>query len=353
MVNKQIDKNKGIFFSKGMKQPEDDQTHENKKILVGDIGGTKTLLALFVVNGKKFKLEKREKYISLDYAKFEDIVQKFIAGSGDIDRGCFGIAGPINKGVCNVTNLPWVVDAKKLEKQFYLSKVFLINDLRANAFGVKTLMAKDLYTLNRGEVDPQGNQALISVGTGLGEAVMFFDGSDHVPRPSEGGHADFAPRDGLEIELLKYLKEKFGHVSYERVLSGQGLVNLYYFLVEEGGEERLHKVDEMMQKENPAKVISRLGLSGECKACQRALRWFCSLYGAEAGNLALRTVATGGIYIGGGIAPKIIKEIKRSDFMKSFFSKGRFSDFLENIPVHVVLEENTALRGAVYYCLNN
>lgn len=318
--------------------------------LAGDIGGTKTLLALYENQGKGFVELRREKFNSHNHETFSEIVERFLVGEQEPpQKACFGIAGPVKNGVCHTTNLPWEIDAHKLSEKFSIPQVSLLNDLEANAYGLKTLKKKDFYTLNQGEPILEANQGLISAGTGLGEAPIFFVDGKHIPSPSEGGHVDFAPRNELELELIRYLWEKFGHASYERVLSGQGLVNLYHFLLEVKHNRREKVVVEAMQKEDPAKVISRLGLLGECQVCQQALKWFCDLYGAEAGNFALKSYARGGVYIGGGIAPKILPELKKGEFMKSFMAKGRFSDFLSLVPVYVVLEEETALKGAAFY----
>lgn len=318
------------------------------RFLGGDIGGTKTLLAIFREEGDRLIIERQEKYISSDHKGLEDIIQKF--QTEKVGVACFGIAGTIKNGICRTTNLPWVVDAQKIATQFNINNVFLINDLQANAYGLKGLSSKDLYTLNQG-VESKGNRVLISAGTGLGESLLFFDGNDHVPLASEGGHSDFAPRDDLEIELFKYLRKQFGHVSYERVLSGQGLVNLYRFLIDGGYEKEGIEVKEQMENGvDQAVIVSKFGISSEDPACKRVLEWFCSLYAAEAGNLALKVVAMGGVFLGGGIAPKIIKAFKKEEFLKSFSDKGRFSDFLRDIPVHIVLEEQTALFGASYFC---
>ena len=321
------------------------------KFLAGDIGGTKTLFAIYELKGKELKEARREKFNSHAYSTFDEIVEKFLKDEKEVPHSaCFGIAGPIEKGVCRTTNLPWVIDSKKLSKKFNIENVHLINDLQANGWGIKTLSSRDLYTLNKGNAIKEANQGLISAGTGLGESPIFFCEGEHIPSSSEGGHSDFSPRNELEIELLKYLWERFGHASYERVLSGQGLINLYQFLIDNKYEKKTPLVTQEMQKEDPAKVISNLGLSGQDKGCERALNWFCSIYGAEAGNFALKVMALGGIYVGGGIAPKIINVLKSDAFMNAFVDKGRFSDLLQDIPVHIVLEEEAALKGAAFFC---
>lgn len=319
--------------------------------LAADIGGTKTALAIYEVQGKNLQVVKQEKYPSKKYASLEDIIAKFL-GKETIDSACFAIAGPIEKNTCKATNLPWVVRGSNISKRFKIKKVALINDLLANAYGIKVLSKKDLYVLNKGSPEKGSNQALISPGTGLGVATLFFDGEGVKPSPSEGGHVDFAPRNGLEVELLFYLREKFGHVSYERVLSGQGLNNLYRFLIDHSYHPEKASVKNAMKKEDPGRVISSFALSKKCPACVQALDWFCSLFGAAAGNFALTSLSLGCLYLGGGIPPKIKECIKKGDFMRSFKDKGRFASLLEAIPIYIILDPDTALKGSAYYCQN-
>lgn len=311
-------------------------------ILAGDIGGTKTHLALF----DKGKIVMQEKYHSREYAHFQDIVLDFVKKTGKkIQRACLGIAGPIRDGKCQATNLPWIVDAQGIKEIISAEAVFLLNDLEANAYGIKLLSLEEFFTLNEGMSGTLANQALISAGTGLGEAGIYWDGKNHRPFACEGGHTDFAPQNELEMELLRYLRKKWGHVSYERILSGPGLHNLYRFLI----EMRLETEEEDLDQGDPAKMITERALKNSCKACVRTLKWFCSLYGSEAGNLALKMLSLGGVYIGGGIAPKILPILKGKEFMQGFVDKGRFGSLLAQIPVKIVLNENTALLGAARY----
>ncbi|MCP5509433.1 MAG: glucokinase [Chlamydiales bacterium] len=312
--------------------------------LIGDIGGTKTHLAL--VEGEN--IVKDQKFPSSDYPNLALIIEEFLRGGNrQIAKACFGIAGPVRDGRCQATNLPWIVDSKELSDKLTIPHVYLINDLEANAWGLKALTADKLYVLNPGNPSTRGNQALISAGTGLGEAGIYFDGKNHAPFATEGGHADFAPRSDLEVELFVYLRKKFGHVSYERVLSGPGLANIYHFLVDTKKME--NHLDQKIDEALLPRHISDKGLSGECLVCKRALEIFISLYGAETGNLALKTLSLGGIFVGGGIAPKILPLLKKGDFMNAYQDKGRFSELLMTIPVKIVLEEQTALLGAKYY----
>lgn len=321
------------------------------RFLAGDVGGTKTLLAIFEEKNGTFVKKREERFVSGKFKDLDSIVELFLGKDPQkIDCATFGIAGPVANGECVATNLPWDVKAKTIQERFCLGQVFLLNDLEANAYGIKMLSENDLYCLNRGEKVEGANQALISAGTGLGEAPIFFTNGEYVPSRSEGGHSDFAPRSDIEIELLKYLMRSYSHVSYERVLSGSGLVNIFRFLVDCHYEVVAKETEEALKKEDPAKVISQKGLSGECLACKSALMMFCSIYGAEAGNLALKIMALNGVYIGGGIAPKILSCLKEGEFLKAFSDKGRFSSLLKNIPIYIILEQETALLGSLYYC---
>jgi glucokinase len=320
-------------------------------LLIGDIGGTKTHLAFFDDKSKKAKFEK--KYPSQDYPGLEEICLEFFKEGSikpqDVAKACFGVAGPVVDGRCKTTNLPWVIDSKSLETKLKIAKAGVINDLEANAYGIKMLDEKEFSVLQEGS-GRVGNQALIAAGTGLGEACLVWNGKSHIPFSSEGGHTDFAPRDELEMELFRYLKKQFGqHVSYERVLSGSGLYQLYRFLI----DLQLEKEDQEMRKkfsqEDPARVITIAALEGTNHLCVRVVRWFLSLYGAEAGNLALKFLSIGGIYIGGGIAPKLLALFKHGDFLEGFLEKGRFHPMLKEMTVKIILNDDAALLGALRY----
>ena len=316
--------------------------------LAADIGGTKTHLILYQ---KGNKILKDQKYKSHDYDNLEVILKDFTKGVAEpLEKACFAIAGPIQNGKCEATNLPWVVEANKIEKELKIQKVFLINDLEANAYGISTLESGSFFILNEGAVEIKGNQALISAGTGLGEAGLYFDGKVVHPFASEGGHADFGPRDNMEIELLKYLQSKYGHVSYERILSGHGFFELYLFYTTILGLPKCDRVENRLKESDPSIIVSQEGVSKRDETCFKAVDLFVSIYGAEAGNLALKLLATGGLYVGGGIAPKILERIKNGPFFSSFINKGRFEPLLKKIPVKIILEENTALKGAQFYC---
>lgn len=319
--------------------------------LIGDIGGTKTHVALFDGKSKKAKLEK--KYPSQEYQGLEEICLEFFKENStkpeEVAKACFGVAGPVVDGQCKTTNLPWVIDSKSLSENLKIAKVGVINDLEANAYGIKMLEQREFFVLQEGS-SRVGNQALIAAGTGLGEACLVWNGKSHIPFSSEGGHADFAPRDELEMELLRYLKKQFSqHVSYERVLSGSGLYQLYRFLI----DLQLEKEDQEMRKkfsqEDPARVITVAAIEGTNPLCLRVVRWFLSLYGAEAGNLALKFLSIGGIFIGGGIAPKLLQLFKHGDFLEGFLEKGRFHPMLKEMMIKVILNDDAALLGALRY----
>jgi len=317
-------------------------------ILAGDIGGTSTRIALAHVEGRTLSLDPVERYASREHPGLGEIVSDFLARHpAPVDRACFGIAGPVRSGRVETPNLPWIIEAAALSRVLRSAPVKLINDLEANAYGVFTLGPDDFEVLNAGDPAPDGNAAILSAGTGLGEAGYHGDGRELHPFASEGGHADFAARSDLEIELFRWLLPRFGgHVSYERVLSGPGLVNVYTFLRDTGRGEEPSKLSEEMRTGDPAAAISTAALRATSPLAVAALDLFVSILGAEAGNLALKMKATRGIYLGGGIAPKILPRLKRPGFLEAFVDKGRFRAFMEAIPVKVILNEHTALRGA-------
>jgi len=316
-------------------------------ILAGDIGGTKTILVLFRVEGDQLIQVQQEIFSSQAFAGLEEVIQKFLLKyEGPIESACFGVAGPVLDGKSKTTNLSWIVDSEKIGKAFGIPKVVLLNDLEATAYGALGLTEKEYYILNQGQTVLQGNRAVIAAGTGLGEAILFWDGLGFRASASEGGHTDFAPRNSIEIGLLEYLLKSFDRVSYERVLSGQGLFNIYRFLRDTGHGEEPAWLSVRLASEDPAAVISEAALARKADLCVKTLEMFVSIYGAEAGNLALKSMSTGGVYIGGGIAPKILNALLDGRFMKSFIDKGRYSTLMGQIPVRVILNENTALLGA-------
>jgi len=319
-------------------------------ILAGDIGGTNTRLAFADEKAGCLTLVAEATFSSREHASLESVLRKFLSAHPiPITRAAFGIAGPVRHGRCDATNLPWVVDSHLVAREIGLERVGLINDLEANAYGVAALQREDFVLLNEGAVNAEGNAAIISAGTGLGQAVLYWDGRQHHPFATEGGHADFAPRNHLEMALLEYLMKQFQRVSYERVVSGPGLLSIYRFLRDTGRGEEPQWLAERMREQDPSAVISQSALRGESELCAQALDLFVTLYGAEAGNLALKVMATGGVYLGGGIAPKIVEELKAPAFLNAFMSKGRMRPLLEAMPVRVILNQKTALLGAARF----
>jgi glucokinase len=319
-------------------------------ILAGDIGGTHTRLALFDVMNGQYHLVSTAVYPSRQYSGLDQIVTEFVASSkSQPHAACFGVAGPVANGRVETTNLPWVIESKRLASELKIKKASLINDLEATAWGIAALTSEDLAPLNQVRGTPVGSQAVIAAGTGLGEAGIYWDGSQHNVFACEGGHTDFGPRDDLELELFRYLHKLFGHVSYERILSGPGLVNVFHFLRDAGHGTEEKWLTEEMQKSDPAAAISRAGMEGKSPLAEQALGIFISIYGAEAGNLALKTMATGGVFLAGGIAPKILRKLTGTLFMHSFVSKGRMQPVLEAMPIKVVVKDNVALVGAARY----
>lgn len=319
-------------------------------ILAGDIGGTSARLACFELIDGRLNRKISKKYPSRTYQGLEEIVRVFIEEHRvAITHAAFGIAGPVQSGRVVMPNLSWVVEQAGLAHALGIDAVWLINDLEASAYGIALLGPEDFALLNAGVADARGNIAMISAGTGLGEAGAVWNGKRLLPFACEGSHSDFAPRDDLEAELLLHLRKRFGHVSWERVVSGPGLCNLYEFLRETGRGVEDSWVRGQLQGGDPAAVISRAALAGRCALCVRALDLFVSLYAAEAGNLALKVMATGGVYLGGGIAPKIVEKLMAPGFMQSFSDKGRMRKLLEAMAVRVVLNDETALLGAARF----
>ena len=319
-------------------------------ILAGDIGGTNTRLGLFELNEDRITPAVVKTYPSREHNSLDDIVSQFTKEqSFPIEKACFAIAGPVQEGRVTTTNLAWLVDAERLANLLGLKKVGLINDLEAIGYGLAELTDRDLAVLTKGIGSSIGNIAIIAAGTGLGEAACFWDGQEHYPFASEGGHTDFAPRNSLEMELLTYLLTQFDRVSYERILSGSGLFELYKFHHQtRRGQEPPELTEVLYQQAHPAAVV-RAALENRSEVCSNALNLFVSLYGAEAGNLALKVMAQGGIFIGGGIAPKIIQKLMEPIFMSAFTAKGRMGPLLEAIPVRVILNDKTGLIGAARY----
>lgn len=315
-------------------------------ILAGDIGGTKVNLAFFDVSAGRFIQGPTGTFPSQQYASLEQITLEFLSTHKlPVTQAAFGVAGPVKRGRAQLTNVNWAVDSATLSSALRTT-VWLLNDLEATAYGIPALEPSDLVVLNAGEEHATGNAAVIAAGTGLGEAGLFWDGQRHLPWACEGGHAEFSPRTDLDIELLKYLRAQFGRVSWERVLSGPGLFNIYKFLRDSHRAEEPAWLAAELAKGDPPAVISQAGLEARAAICVAALDLFVTYYGAEAGNLALKTLATGGVYIGGGIAPKIIRKLRDGTFMKAFTFGGRLSRLLASMPVKVIMNDKAALLGA-------
>jgi glucokinase len=343
-------------------------------ILAGDVGGTKVHLALYSFAAGRLKMIREQRFPAQEFATLDAVVEKFLADGadsggaktqvsearpgapgdqgehGEIDAACFGCPGPVRDGRLKLINLPWTVDARDLARLLGIEHVFLINDLEANGYGISELAPETVFTLHAGDAAAVGHRGLIAAGTGLGEALLIWDGEAHRPIASEGGHCDFAARTDREIALLKYLRRKVhGRVSWERVISGMGIQNIYAFLRE------VEKLDEptwlrkRMTTEDPNAVIGECAEDRSNELCRETMQTFAAAYGAEAGNIALKVLATGGMYLGGGIAPKILKTLASGGFMQAFLDKGRLSPLLESIPVRVILDESCALLGAAAY----
>ncbi len=317
-------------------------------ILAGDIGGTNTRLALFEGTPDRLTPREIEVFPSPQFSGLPEIVRKYLAKHNQtVEAAAFGLPGAVVDGRVQTTNLPWIVDSRHLAEELHLERVDLINDLFANAHGIVLLQESDFVVLNQGTASPTGNRALVSAGTGLGEAGLLAEADGGFrPFPSEGGHSDFAPTNELQIELLRYLFGRFEHVSYERVLSGPGLHNIFDFLRDTKRAEEPSWLAEEIKNGDPSAAIAKSAIAGSAEIAAQALDIFISIYGAEAGNLTLKVVATSGAFIGGGIAPKIAAKLKEPTFMKAFTAKGRFQSLLSNVPVRVITNDKTALFGA-------
>jgi len=318
-------------------------------ILAGDVGGTKTALALFELRDGALVLEREATLPSREFPAFEDAVARFLDGGTRpaVEAACLGVAGPVVNGRSVTTNLPWQLDEATLAASIPARRVRLLNDLEATGYGVLTLPPTALEPLQRGAAR-RGNMVLIAAGTGLGEALLIWDGQRHLVVASEGGHVDFAPRTDLETELLRFLRKELGRVSYERVLSGPGLYNVYRFLRDTGGLAEPSWLHDRIATGDPSAVVSEVGLAGGHPLCVQALDLFVSVYGAEAGNLALKALAVGGVFVGGGIAPKIRAKLADGTFVTAFCDKGRFAELMASIPISLVLEPRAALLGAAH-----
>jgi glucokinase len=334
-----------------MSQP---QSAASRTVLAGDIGGTKTLVALFERTGDSLRMLREGSFPSREHGSLEEILRAFLAAGPRISlaAGCFAVAGPVIDGRVKATNLPWEMEEGSLAQAIAAPRVKLLNDLEGTAYGMLFLKPEEQHALNPGTRKALlGNVAVIAAGTGLGEAMLYFDGKQHHPIASEGGHADFAPQSDQEFGLLKYLRNRFGgHVSYERILAGPGLHNVYCFLRDTSfARESPELAAKLAAAPDPTPLISQHGLARSDALCTEALGLFCRVYGAEAGNFAMRFLAVGGVFLGGGIAPKILPALERGDFLAAYTNKGRFTPLMQSIPVLVCLNPKTALLGAAHY----
>jgi glucokinase len=317
------------------------------RILAGDIGGTKSFLAIFESDGARLVPVREERFESRRFDGLTSIVRSFLSGdAGAISAASFGIAGPIADDECRALNLPWTVNRGRLAEEIGIARTMILNDFQAVGHGLTELTSEDLVCLQEGTPRPGGPIALIGAGTGLGEGFLIREDARYRVHPSEGGHVDFAPRDETEWRLHRRLSGVHGHVSYERILSGSGLHDLYRFFVEDGIAPESKKVRAEMETNDPAAVVTSHALSGDDLACARALDLFVSIYGAEAGNLALKVMASGGVYIAGGIAPRIVPALRDGTLIRSFLDKGRHAALLSAVPVHVIVNEKAGLLGA-------
>jgi glucokinase len=312
-------------------------------ILAGDLGGTKSNLGLFDVRDGKLVRVAHQRYTSHEYSGLHDIARLFLSQNGaKVTAASFGIAGPVVNNVVRATNLPWVVDGAEMARFLGLSQVRLLNDLESTAYGIRVMGPNDLDVLYAGTPCPQATQAVLAAGTGLGEAMLFWDGKEHVPVATESGHADFSPSTDQQADLWKFLKKKNEFVSSETILSGRGFQNIHEFL------SPYDKHPGFDPGTDPAPEITRRALAGECPVCVATVNLWIEIYGSEAGNFALRTLARGGIYIAGGIAVKVLPKLKDGRFVAAFRRKEKLEDYLSKIPITVVLNEDCPLMGAAY-----
>lgn len=324
-------------------------------LLAGDIGGTKTNLAVFPLDIEPRVPLVEATFPSVQYESLEALVHEFLGQNNfHIDRACFGVAGPVVDGRAKITNLPWSMDEHRMQEILHIPIVRLLNDLDAMAHAVPFLESIDIRTLNAGTPVPNGTLAVIAPGTGLGEAYLTWDGNHYNPHPSEGGHTDFAPTNAAEMEMLRYLLGRFAHVSYEHICSGIGLPNIYAYYRDVAGMTEPEWLRAQLASANdmtPIIVSAALDQTKDCEICTVTLSTFVSVLGAEAGNLALKVLANGGVYIGGGIPPRILSYFENAAFLQAFEAKGRFKEMLSNIPVHLITNPKLALLGAARHGL--
>jgi glucokinase len=330
---------------------ENKDSSKTNIILAGDIGATKTNLALYKVDVENIVLLQEAQYKSHDYKNIIELTDNFIKDLPVPGSICFGVAGPVLNGRAKLSNIQWEIDSTELSNHFKIKNVQLINDLEATAYGLATLTEKDIAVIHEGSYAPVGNAAVIAPGTGLGEAGLFWDGNYYHPFATEGGHCDFAPRDEFDFELYSFLQKKFGHVSWERLVCGPGIVNIYQFLRDEKKREEPGWLKEKMQNGADAAIIS--GHSKQSEICNETMQLFIRYLAYESANLVIKLKATGGLFIGGGIVPQVISLLEKDVFYSSFCKSGRLNYLLEKVPVKVILNTKTALLGAAYVAANH
>jgi len=330
-----------------------DELNPRRPILAGDIGGTKTVLAVYPRCVEALQPSVEQTYASQDHNDLESIIESFLERvDGPIGRACLAVAGPVDGGRVRMTNLPWEIDAQRISTRFGFEHLELMNDLEAIARSIPFLSPLDLFTLHPAKHDPHAPIAVIAPGTGLGEAYLTWDGATYQSHASEGGHADFAPTGELQSDLLTFLRKELGHVSIERVASGAGIPNIYRFLRGRCFAKESPALAELLERtDDPTPPIVSAAVNSRDALCEETLRLFVSILGAEAGNLALKLLATGGIYLGGGLPPRILPFLQSDRFLAAIHGKGRFEPLLKRIPVHVILNHRAALLGAAQRAL--
>ena len=323
-------------------------------ILAGDIGGTKTNLALYTYKDGALEIQVQHQFVSQKYQNFSDVIEEFISSYKieNIEAVCLGIAGPIINGVCKTTNLPWTIDSKELQIVCNTSKVKLLNDLEATAYGMLYLNEDEFVDVNPNGKKVDANRAVIAAGTGLGEAILFYNGENYYPIGSEGGHCDFAAQNSLQDELLVWIRKRHPeHVSVERLVSGIGIYTIYEFLKEKNFAKESKIMLELNELDDKNAMVTKCALEGDT-LCTEAMKIFVEIYGAETGNLALKSLSLGGVYIGGGIAPKILPFLLDGNFLNAFAAKGRFQETLINMQIKISLNQNTALLGSAHFAVD-
>lgn len=335
-----------LFFPRQSVVPEN-----GIKILAGDVGGTKINMALYNVTNENVELIKEEKYHSAEHNSFTEVIQKFLSVNKlEIpERICAGVAGPVLDGKVKITNLAEEIDAEEIKKTIGAKEVSLLNDLEVTAYGLAALKKEDIISLHDGNPGTKGNMAIIAPGTGLGEAGLYWDGKYYYPFPTEGGHCDFSPRTDFDIDLFHFLQKKYGIVSWEKLVAGPGIHDIYLFVRALRKKEEPQWLTDELSKEDPSAVISKAGVDNKDQICVEAMEHFVRYLARESSNLVLKMKATGGLFLGGGIPPKIIPLLQKEIFLKNYFDCDRMEDLLQNVPIKIITNDKTALLGAAYY----